>query len=135
MTKTKKIWLIWGAMYLLCTVCAFIPTQQAAFLGLFVLLSLGFFVPPGFLLYEAVKKHNRLLLKRIRLLSILSLSLTLVLILLNFLTIHASSAWGFGLYWLLILASTPMICGQAWVIGLFGWACLLMTSLTFLNKK
>ena len=135
MTKTKKIWLFWGLFYLICTVCGFIPSPGGAIYGLLVLLSLGFFVPPGMLIYQAVTQKDRKLLKRVWLLSIVSLGATLVTILLNFLAVGASESWGLVLYWLLILVSTPMICGQSWFIGLFGWACLLMTSIHFLRAK
>ena len=135
MDKMKKLWIIWAAAYVVCTVCAFFPVAQGALTGLFLLLSLGFFVPPGFLIYEAVQNRSRKTLKVIRNLSIIRLSLTLLTILLNFVAFEASKAWGLVLYWLLILVSTPMICSQVWVVGLFGWAMLLFTSLTYLKKK
>ena len=135
MSKIKKIWILWAAAYVVCTVCAFFPVAPGALSGLFVLLSLGFFVPPAFLIYKAVEHKWPKILRVIRNLSIISLSLTLVMILLNFLSFQASEAWGLVLYWLLILVSTPMICSQVWVIGLFGWAMLLFTSLTYLKKK
>ena len=130
MTKMKKLWLIWAAAYVICTVCAFFSVAQGALTGLFLLLSLGFFVPPGFLIYEAVQNKRPKTLRIIRNLSLISLGLTLVTILLNFLSFQASESWGLVLYWLLILVSTPMICSQVWVVGLFGWAMLLFTSLT-----
>ena len=135
MDKTKKLWIIWAAAYVMCTVCAFFPVAQGALTGLFLLLSLGFFVPPGFLIYEAVQNKRPKILKMIRNLSIISLSLTLLTILLNFVAFEASKAWGLVLHWLLILVATPMICAQVWVVGLFGWAMLLFTSLTYLKKK
>ena len=135
MTKMKKLWIIWAAAYVICTVCAFFPIAPGALSGLFLLLSLGFFVPPAFLIYGAVQNRSRKTLKVIRNLSIISLSLTLVTILLNFVAFEASRAWGLVLYWVLILVSTPMICSQVWVVGLFGWAMLLFTSLTYLKKK
>jgi len=135
MSKIKKLWILWAAAYVICTVCAFFPVAPGALSGLFVLLSLGFFVPPAFLIYKAVEHKWPKILRVIRNLSIISLSLTLVTILLNFLSFQASEAWGLVLYWLLILVSTPMICSQVWVIGLFGWAMLLFTSLTYLKKK
>ena len=135
MSKCKKIWIIWAVAYVLCTVCAFIPATQSALAGLFLLLSLGFFVPPAFLIVEAVQKKSPKILKTIRNLSLISLGLTLVAILLNFVSIQASDSWGLVLYWLLILVSTPMVCSQVWVVGLFGWACLLMVCLTYLKKR
>lgn len=135
MSKAKKIWIIWAVAYVICTVCAFFPVAPGALSGLFLLLSLGFFVPPGLLIYEAVQRKNYNTLKLIRTLSLISLGLTLLTILLNFVSIQASDAWGLVLYWLLILVSTPMICSQVWVIGLFGWACLLMVCLKYLKKR
>jgi hypothetical protein len=135
MKKVKKLWIIWAAAYLICTVCGFFPVASGALTGLFVLLSLGFFLPPAFLIYEAVQNKRPKTLRIIRNLSLISLGLTLVTILLNFLSFQASEAWGLVLYWLLILVSTPMICSQVWVIGLFGWAMLLFTCLTYLKKK
>ena len=135
MKNTKKLWIIWAMAYVICTVCAFIPVTQDALRGLFLLLSLGFFVPPGFLIYEAVQSKKKKTLQCIRNLSILSLALTLVTILLNFMSFQASEIWGLVLYWLLILVSTPMVCSQVWVVSLFGWAILLFTCLTYLKKK
>ena len=131
----KKYWLIWGAMYLICVICGFVPNPEGFAYVAFLLLSLGFFVPPAMVIYHGVSRKETAPLKMIRLLSILSLSLTFVMILLNFLAVKASAAWGMVLYWILILVSAPMICAPAWMIGLFGWACLLMTSNTFLKQK
>ena len=135
MKNTKKFWILWAVLYLLCTVCAFFPVAPGALSGLFLLLSLGFFIPPGILIYAAVQNKWPKILRIIRNLSLISLGLTLVCILLNFLSIQASQAWGMVLYWLLILVSTPMICSQVWVVGLFGWACLLMVCLKYLKKR
>lgn len=135
MTKAGRIWLIWGVLYLICTACGFVPNPQGGWYGLFVLLSIAFFIPPGWLLYKAVQWRSSKIMKQVRLVSILSLSLSFVMILVNLLAIHASEAWGTALYWILIVVSAPMVCGQAWVIGLFGWACLLMASIMFAPKK
>jgi len=99
--------------------------------GMLILLGIGFFVPPCMLIYEAVRTKQRKLLKKLRRISILSLVLTLGLILGNLLAVHASEAWGTVLYWMLILVSVPMVCCQFWVIGLFGWAVLLMSTFVF----
>ena len=134
MKNTKHLWIIWAVAYVLCTVCAFFPVAPGALSGLFVLLSLGFFVPPAILIYKAVQNKWPKILRIIRNLSLISLGLTLMMILLNFASIQASREWGLVLNWILILVSTPMICSQVWVIGLFGWAVLLMTSLKYLKK-
>ncbi len=137
MKNTEKFWILWAAAYVLCTVCAFFPVNSVALFVVFLLLSLGFFVPPGCLIYAAVQEKKPKILRSIRNLSLISLFLTLVMILLNFASIQASAEWGLALYWLLILVSTPAVCSQVWIISLFGWAVLLMTCLKFLieNKK
>ena len=61
--------------------------------------------------------------------------LSLVPIVLNFLTVGAGNDWGLAMYWLLILVSAPMVCGQIWALSLFGWACVMMTCIHFLRKK
>lgn len=134
MTKTKKLWLAWGGLYLLCAGFSFLPEPGTGVSGLLLLLSLGFFVPPVLLAVYGLKKSNRALLKILRNLSLVSLGLTLLLIVLNFLAVEASQAWGTVLYWILILVSCPMICSQVWVVSLFGWAVVLMASLNYLRK-
>ncbi|MBE6934848.1 MAG: hypothetical protein E7462_07410 [Ruminococcaceae bacterium] len=131
MKNTKTIWLCWGILYLLCAACGFIPNPSGLGYGMLILLGIGFFVPPCMLIYEAVRTKQRKLLKKLRRISILSLVLTLGLILGNLLAVHASEAWGTVLYWMLILVSVPMVCCQFWVIGLFGWAVLLMSTFVF----
>ena len=135
MKNTKKIWISWAIMYGLCTVCAFFPVSSGLMTALFLLLSLGFFVPPGILVFRAIQGKNPKILKTVRNLSLISLSVTLVTILLNFVAFSAEKAWGVALYWILILVSTPMICAQIWVVSLFCWACLLMVCLKFLKRK
>ena len=135
MSKTKNLWIFWGIAYLICTVCGFFTVAPGLVYWLFILLSIGFFVPPGLLIYDAVQKENRKRLRLIRNLSLISLGLTMAAILLNFLSFGASKEWGLVLYWLLILVSTPMACSQVWVLGMFGWACLLMVCLKYLRKN
>lgn len=134
MTKTKKLWLAWAVAYLLCAGLSFIPQPGAGVAFLLLLVSLGFFVPPVMLAVYGLKEKNRALLKLLRNLSLASLGLTLLLIVLNFLAVEASQAWGMVLYWILIFVSCPMICSQVWVVSLFGWAVVLMASLNYLKK-
>lgn len=135
MKKTKKIWISWAAAYVICTVCGFVPSPQGGVYGVFLLLSLGFFIPPALLISRAVTQKDTRSLRIVRNLSIVSLGGTLVMILANFLAAQASEAWGTALYWILILVSSPMVCSQVWVVSLFLWACLLMTCLTCLKKE
>lgn len=134
MHNNKLFW-IWGILFILCAGLGFIPEPEGLLKAIMVLLSLGFFAPPGLLLYRAVKSGNQTGLRYLRNFSAVSLGLSLVLLIANFLSVAASEAAGNFLYGLLVIFSAPMICGQFWVVSLFLWACLLMTSITFLRSK
>lgn len=135
MSKNEKLWIAWGCMYALCTACGFLPVTSGALSGLFLLFSLGFFIPGGMLLFNALKNDDRRTVKALRLISILSLVLTLLMVILNFATAQDSKTVGEVMYWILIVVSTPMICSQVWIVGLFGWACLLMGTIINVKKK
>lgn len=135
MSKNTKLWISWGCMYLLCTACGFIIVAPGFLSGLFLLFSIGFFIPGGMLLWNGIKAGDQRTVKAVRILSILSLSLTLLMIILNFATVQDSATVGVVMQCILNIVSTPMICSQVWVVGLFGWACLLMGSIITSKKK
>ena len=66
---------------------------------------------------------------------LVSILLTLVMLLINFLSFEAADAAGIVLNALLILVSVPMVCSGAWVLSLFLWAILLMVCLKFGKKS
>ena len=101
---------------------------------MFALFSIGFFVPPGMLLYDAVSNQDKATVRCVRYISIASLVLTVLTFVGNLLTLPASEAVGNRMYGLLIVVSTPMISSQMWVISLFLWACLLMGSFFKKNR-
>ena len=133
MTKKGKLYVAWGIMYVICTILGFINTDNGLLQAIFALVSMGFFLPGGVLLYEAVGEKDKKTVHTVRYLSIASLSLTVLTLIGNVLTLPASEAVGDRMYGLLIVVSTPMISSQAWAISLFLWACLLMGS--FIKKK
>ena len=133
MTRKGKLFVAWGVMYVICAILGFINTDNGLLQAIFALISMGFFLPGGVLLYEAVGEKDKKTICTVRYLSIASLSLTVLTLIGNVLTLPASEAVGDRMYGLLIVVSTPMISSQAWVISLFLWACLLMGS--FIKKK
>ena len=135
MKNNKPYYIAWGALYALCAGLSFIPAPAGALRGLLTVLSVGFFVPPAVILYRAVKGKQWRTVALIRYLSIASLTLTFILLILNFLTFGASQAAGSMVYWLLILASVPMVCSGAWILSLFLWAILLMVTLKFRKMR
>lgn len=127
---------LWVGMYILCAVLGFLPPQEGFSYWMLLFFSLAFFVPPALLLWQAKKEKNYREIRLVRNLSLLSLGLTLVLMVANFLSIWATSlVLGDVLYWVLNLVSVPMLCSQSWVVSLFFWACLLMSSLSLGRKN
>lgn len=127
--KMKNLWLTWLYLFCFCCILGFIPEPPEFVKALLVMLGTCFFIPGALLLIKGGKKTVR----SIRLISILSLVLTLVSIILNFSTVLMDSIWGTVCQILLGIVSTPMLCCQVWVISLFGWACLMAGS--FFIKK
>lgn len=129
--KNHTLFALWGGMFILCACLGFIPSPAGAVKWLLVALSVGCFVPPLML----VQQGDRKTLALIRNLSLASLILTVALILVNFLTVAASETVGNLLHYILIIVSSPMACGQYWILSLFLWAYLMIASITALKKK
>jgi len=133
--SNKTLYYIWGGLFILCALLGFIPEPAGLVKALMVLCSLVFFVPGGMLLYLSKQEGDLRTIRVVRNLSLISLSVTLVLLVLNFLSGHATAAVGDFLYGLLVMLSAPMVCSQYWFLSLFLWACLLMTSLSLGKKR
>lgn len=125
--KNKTLYLIWGGLFILCGLLGFIPAPAGFLKGLLVALSAVFFVPGWILLYRGQAKA-------VRNLSLASLGVTLLLLVLNFLSGRAAQAVGDYLYGLLVIFSAPMVCSQYWFFSLFVWACLLMAGISAVRK-
>ena len=132
--KRYRLYLIWGALFILCAGFGFIQEPDGAMKALLVMLSAGFFVPPVMLLWQGKLHRDQGKLRLVRNLSALSLGLTLAALILNFLSVFLSASWGNFLYGLLVVLSTPMVCSQYWAPTMFVWACLLLTSMTLLKR-
>lgn len=130
--KQKLIYLIWLCLYLTCvglgTLQTTIPLLQIVN-GLFAVL---FYVPPVLLVIEGLKARKYLL--QIRIISIVSLSLTLGFMIAQVFSVYASEVTGNILNQLYILVAAPMHCLPYGFISLFLWACLLMLSFPRLWK-
>ena len=133
--SNKTLYYIWGGLFIFCGLLGFIPQPEGVVKVLMVLSSLVFFVPGSMLLYLNHKNGNFGTIRVVRNLSAISLGVTLFLLVLNFLSGKASDAMGEFLYGLLTMLSAPMVCSQYWLLSLFLWACLLMTAISFREKK
>lgn len=121
-------------MFILCAGLGFIPSPEGGGKAFLVLAALAFFVPGGILLYRGKRTGDAPVLRRLRNLSALSLGATLALLVVNFLSVRLSETAGQVVFWILTVVSTPMVCGQFWVMSLFLWACLLIGSISYLKK-
>ena len=133
--KNKQLFALWGGMYILCAGLGFIPSPAGPLSTFLTLLSIAFFIPGGVLLYRGQKTGDFQTVKTVCALAGGVLGATLQVLILNFLSYGATEVTGDLLYGLLILVSSPMVCGGNWLLGLFGWACLLMSSLSLLRKQ
>ena len=127
--KQKLIYLLWLFLYIICVGLGTITESILVldiFRGLFAVL---FYVPGVLLVLEGLKKGQRKYLVQIRVISIVSLVLTLGFMIANIASVYATKAVGNTLNQLYILAAAPMHCLPYGFISIFLWACLLM--LTF----
>ena len=129
----RTLYLIWAVLFALCAALGFIPEPTGILGGIMTALSLAFFIPPFLLIFQARKSGKTAPIRLIRSLSVFSLSLTLILLIANFLTAMSSEFLGAVMHYVLIIVSTPMITSGYWALSLFLWSCLLM--LTIRTKK
>ena len=133
--KKSVLFALWGVLFALCAGFGFVSNPGAAGGILMTMLSVAFFAPPALLLRQAAAQKDRPLAQLIRNLSAASLALTLVLIIANFLSAFGGAALGNILHSLLVILSTPMVCSRYWVLSLFLWACLMVSSVNILKRK
>ncbi len=133
--QTYLLYVIWAVLYVLCAALGFLPSPEGAVYGLCVFASVLFFLPPGLVLYRAKQTGDRREPKRIRAIALIMLVVSCVMIILNILSVIASELTGRVLYSLMVVLTAPMVAGQWWIIGLFGWACLLVVSIKQLRDK
>lgn len=126
--KNKSLLAIWGIFYIICAGLGFIPEPEGTVRIFLTAISILFFVPPAILLFDAFSAGDEKTIRLIRLLSALSLALTLVLLTANFLAALGASWLGTLLHILLVIGSAPMLCSNYWVLSLFLWAVLLVAS-------
>ena len=129
--KQKTVYLLWGGLFILCAALGFIPEPQGALKTVMTVFSVLFFLPPFLLLYRCGRDVALL----IRNLSALSLGVTLLTLILNFILAVSSDTLGNILHYILVVVSAPMICSGYWVLSLFLWASLLMVSLKKCRKE
>jgi len=125
MTK-KTLLYLWGALFIVCAAMGFLPESAGWVRILSRVLAVAFFLPPFVLLWQAGKDADRSTAALLRNLAALSLGLTVVLLIANFLAVRSSEALGNVLHYVLTIVSTPMVCGGGWAMSLYFWAVILI---------
>ena len=126
--KNKTLYILWASLFALCALLGFFRERVTEGQWLMTFLSVAFFAPPGALLWQARKnkdEHTRLLVRN---LSGASLGLTLVLLVVNFLSVMGSSWLGTVLNALLTILTTPMVASGYWALSIFLWAFLFLAA-------
>ena len=133
--KKSSLMAVWGIFYIICVGLGFIPEPEGAVRIFLTVISVLFFVPPAILQYDAFSGRDRKTILLIRRLSALSLGVTLVLLIANFLAALTSEWLGTVLHVLLAICSAPMFCSNYWILSLFLWAVLLVSSMQKWKEK
>ena len=133
--KKRKLILAWYSLLLVCAVLGFLPEPEGFWKFLCITMSITPFIPSGLLLKWAHDRKDKQTIRQVRNISIVSLVLTVVLFCLNVASALMPEIWGAIFYVVLVICSTPMVCAQYYALSLFGWACLMWTSITLLGKR
>ena len=133
--KKKIAFALWAVLYAACVGLGFVSPTTGFAKAMLTLASLIFFLPGFYLAFLAKKENCRKTLLALRLISGGILTLSLLFLVLNFLSVYFSAHTGLVVYVLLVMFSAPMVCSQVWVLSLFLWACLLMITLPEIKKN
>lgn len=122
---SRKTWyILWAVLFALCAGCGFIPKPAGAVRAILTALGLLFFVPGIVLLMQKNPKDQQIIFR----LSAVSLLLTAVLLIFNFLSLGWPRWAGNLVYGLLVIGASPMVCIGPWILSLFLWACLMIAA-------
>ena len=131
----KRLFTLWGALFAICGGLGFVSQPGTALKILMNLLSVGFFAVGGWILWQAKAQEDMATLMLVRALSAASLVTTLVMLVVNFLSVFSALWVGNLLHHMLAIVSSPMLCAPSWAMSLFLWACLMVVSHNILTKK
>ena len=120
---------LWLWLYLICAALGHATEVTATQQGAMTVLSVLFFIPGFWLLWDGWKQKKKSTCNLIFYISLCSLCLTLVALLLNVFSVTGSETLGNVMHVLLIWLSSPMVCSGYWFLSLFLWAILLFSSI------
>ena len=130
----KTLYIAWAVMYLLTVALGFLFPEVENLPGKISLslVTIAFFIPPWMILSRAKKANDRHHIRLIRWLAIGSLTLTVLLLILNLSSAGLGEAMGLALNAALTVVSAPMMCANTFAAPIFLWSCLLQD--TFRKK-
>ena len=126
--KKSTLYYIWLGAFMLCFLLSLIPKPSAPLQAVMTIFSLGFFVPPAYLLGMASQTRDEKGLKTLRRIAIAALALTLGFLVLNIMSAFWAEGFANFLYYVLVLVSVPAVCCKSWALSLFLWSCLLFAT-------
>ena len=129
--KDSLLYTLWAVLFALCAALGFLPEPEGSLKVLCLLLSVAFFLPPAVLAYRGSRRNIQI----IRNLSALALLTAAVLLVLNILSASFSQQTGLILHYILVIATSPMICSRYWALILFLWAYLMLHCHKKLKEK
>ncbi len=127
--KKSVVYGLWAVVYCICVGLGFVSEPEGFGKVLLVLSGLICFLPPFYLAWRAWNEKCRRTMLVLRLVSSSVLGASLILLVLNFLSVYFSARTGLVLHVMLVMFTAPMVCIQYWALSLFLWACILMISL------
>ena len=132
--NNTTLYYIWGGLYLLCALFGFLPDPEALRVFLLILSAL-FFVPPGWLLVNALRQGDKKLLKLLRYISGGVLAGAFLLLLAGILSVAAPEAVGTFLHILMNLLCPPIVTSGQFALCLFLWGCLFFATFSVKTDK
>ena len=126
--KKRVLSVLWAVAYGICLLVGFLPNLTGFWKIAAVFFGLLFFVPPILVLVQGRKEKSRKTLLALRLISMASLILSLLLLVLNFFSVYFSTQAGLWLHVLLGIFACPILCINNFFFSMFLWACLLFAT-------
>lgn len=132
--KQKILYPIWAVLYVICVCLGAIPERSSGLQAVMTVVSIASFVPGGWILTEAIIKWDKKTMFHIRLISGLSLGLTLLAMVGNLMSALGSETLGIIMHVILVFVSAPMMSWGSILSPLF-WAVLFFASIPKIWKK
>ena len=128
--RYRTLYILWAVLFVLTAVLGLLfPAAEGIGRGALMVLAAIFFVPPWMILLKARQEGNDHHRKLILLLSVLALAAAMALMCAVILSANLSAGVRQMVHILTTVVTAPMVCSNYYVLPLFLWASLFVTSL------